>query len=323
MLNLLPSETQVLAAAHAQLAQVCQSCAEPLRTQLQAELAALAATPFSAFATLLPEWLHEILPLDPPRRQLLASAGLAAWWYGRAHDDLLDGAAVPTVLIGAQLALLYSVQSYAAAGALTQTGQMALQQAVLRSAAAYAHELASPAHDLAAIPDDALRRFTWAFGADRAAPFRVGVELYACAAGVDPAAAAVRAASAAIDALVMLRQIGDDLSDWTSDLRQGRLNPVSAQLLLRFRQATSLEHQQGIDVERLVGYQVADEPFWDECHTTYQQIVVQGQNALAAYGATRLAELLQQQAANGDRMFASLAAARSVARTFVDLRKTS
>jgi len=78
---------------------------------------------------------------------------------------------------------------------------------------------------------------------------------------------------------------------------------VSARLIGRLYETGRADG--GLDVERLAGYQLADEAFWAEIEQTTQGLSQQALDHLAPYGDCRLAGLIRRQMAQHAEQWAA------------------
>lgn len=291
-MHLLPDEASRYAAAVARLRAEVAALPAALREPATPALEALAAGEFSRIAALLPWWLAELAPLAGEVCADLARAGLYAWWHAQLLDDVLDGALGVAALPLAQHALAKALDGYAALGLLSGALWGELAARLSASAAAYAEELRARPVDPATMSDEQLAAWTPALLMDRAAPFGFAVvahlELVGAPAGDrrrDELAVAVRCLTGA-------RQLADDASDWLEDLRAGQLNWVSAGLIRDFR--ASAPAAEG-SLERLAGYELRAEPFWEEVERAYRALCGLALERLAPYGRCRLLALVEAQ----------------------------
>lgn len=274
-----------------------------LRELAGERLARLLEGEFSQIVALLPRWLSDLAPLDEERCDQLGCAGLYAWWYGQIIDDILDGAERPEALPAAQLALLRAIDAYRELGLLAGEPWGDLLARTDASAEAYAHELAPRPVDPAGVTDEQLACWTPELIIERASPagFVVTAQL---ALAAPPNAAALQAdLDGALRCLMGARQIADDASDWLADLKAGQLNYVSAGLIRHFRRHTAPAERGELTLERLAGYELGAEPYWEEVVRTYEELCDAAQARLAAYGPCRLRALIERQRAHDRAVF--------------------
>ncbi len=288
---------------------------EAIVSQLRAELAGqphalkalaapslerLVAGEFSRLAALLPWWLAELAPLDATNCAALARAGLWAWWHGQLLDELLDGELSPATLPLAQHAQARALDGYAALGLLCGPPWEDLAARLSRSAAAYAEEMGARPVDPATVSDERLAAWTPELLMDRAAPFGFAVTAHLHLAGVPTGDRRHADLSAAVRCLTGTRQIADDASDWSDDLRAGQLNWVAAGLISDFR--TRAPAAEG-NLERLAGYELRAEQHWEMVERTYARLAAQALARLEPYGPCRLSALIEAQRAHDAAVF--------------------
>lgn len=285
----------------ARLRAECAVLPIPLREPARSAFERLAASEFSQIAALLPWWLAELVPLDDARCAVLARAGIYAWWHAQLFDELLDAAAGLAALPLAQHALFRALDSYAALGLLAGAAWADLAGRLAASAAAYAEELRPRPVDPATVSDGTLAAWTPALLMDRAAPFGFAVTAQLCLAGVPDNDPRLVGLPAAVRALTGARQIADDASDWLDDLRAGQLNWVAAGLIRDFR--TTAPAAEG-SLERLAGYELRAERFWEEVERSYHALCDQALAGLTLNGPCRLGALVQAQRDHDSATFA-------------------
>lgn len=313
-----------------------------LRERCRADLAALLASDFSRLAALLPYQLADLLPVPEATCRRLGLATLALIWYANALDDLLDGAAPPPAMLGAQQALLLALTTCVELGLAATPAWADLMARALVSADAYAREVGGrgkadgrrqtakapgaqarlrQARPAALWPEPGEGHALWTpeLLMDRAAPLGFVAVAQADLAGL-PAESPLRAdLSAALRALTGARQIADDAADWIDDLRAGQLNFVSAALLERFRADTPPEQHAGLTLERLVGYQSHREAVWEQIAAEHAALCDRAEAHLRPYAPCRLSALVARQRETGAATFARLRAHRAGVRGMLGL----
>jgi hypothetical protein len=285
-----------------------------LRELAGGRLGGLLAGEFSQIVALLPRWLADLAPLDGERCDRLGRAGLYAWWYGQIVDDILDGGERPEALPVAQVALLRAIDAYRGLGLLAGDSWQDLLARADASAGAYACELAPRPVDPATVTDEHLARWTPLLIIERASPagFVVTAQL---ALAAPPRAAELRAdIDQALRCLTGARQIADDASDWLADLKAGQLNFVAAGLIRHFRRHTDPAEREELTLERLAGYELGVEPYWEELARTYEGLCETALARLAAYGPCRLRALIERQRAHDRAVFGRMRARREALR---------
>jgi hypothetical protein len=294
---LTPADQAEYEAIAAALRAVVASYPPALRALARPALDTLLAGEFSQIAALLPRWLADLAPAPAAAQRALGEAGLWLWWYAAALDDALDGNS-PAALLAGQQALLRALAIYRGLGLADTLAWVDLEARALSSADAYARELGARAPDLAALDSAALDAWTPELLMDRAAPFAFSATAMLALAGVaqtDPRHADI---AAALRLLAAARQVADDAGDWPDDLRDGRLNYVSAALIRRFLAANPSAGTTDLSLDRLAGYQLRDAPFWEELERTHAELCAAALHRLGPYGPCALAGLVRRQQAS-------------------------
>lgn len=281
-----------------------------LRALAAPRLDALLSGEFSQLAALLPRWLADLIPAPPSAQRALGEAGLWLWWYASALDDTLDGGP-PAALLAGQQALLRALAIYRGLGLDRGPAWADLEARALTSAEAYARELAARAPDLAALDPAALDAWTPELLMDRAAPFAFSAGALLALAGAPPDDPRHVDIAAALRLLTAARQIVDDAGDWSDDLRDGRLNYVSAALIRRFLATNPPAGQAELSLDRLAGYQLRDAPFWEEVERTHAELCAAALERLRPYGSCALAGLVHRQRASDNAHWERGRAARA------------
>jgi hypothetical protein len=309
-----PADQAAFERIAAQLSADVARLSPALRELAGGRLGGLVAGEFSQIVALLPRWLADLAPLDAERCDRLGRAGLYAWWYGQIVDDILDGGERPEALPVAQHALLRALDAYRELGLLAGEAWADLLARTDASAGAYARELAPRRVDPATVTDEHLALWTPALIIERASPagFVVTAQL---ALAAPPGAAALRAAlDQALRCLMGARQIADDASDWLGDLKAGQLNYVAAGLIRHFRRHTAPAEWGGLTLERLAGYELGAEPYWEELARSYEGLCATALARLAAYGPCRLCALVERQRAHDRAVFGRMGERRAALR---------
>ena len=271
--------------------------ADPLQTMARPFFDTMVQGEFSQVAALLPYWLADLLPVSPETVHRLGLAQLYFWWYYHIQDELLDHNAPSTALLSGHLALLKAVDIYESLG-LTRTPCWAdFQRLSLTCAETTARELQTRFTSLDELTPDRLAPFTIDFLINQVASFHFTTIAQLHLAGVSPNEALHHDVMTALRCFAAARQLGDDASDWVSDLQAGQLNYVSAHLIQRLYQRGLATNGNDLDTERLVGYQLTDEDFWAEIEETAQNLSQQALDHLAPYGDCRLRTIIQHQMA--------------------------
>lgn len=301
-MQLPPVEVTRYDAVVARLREETAALPRPLRESAEPSFERLSAGEFSQIAVLLPWWLAELAPLSDDHCAALARAGLYAWWHAQLLDDVLDGVQGLAALPLAQHALARALDGYAALGLLAGAPWRDLAARLGASAAAYAEELGARPVDPAAVSDQLLAAWTTDLLMDRAAPFGFAVAAHLHLAGAPADDPRRDDLPAAVRCLTGARQIADDTSDWAADLRAGQLNWVSAGLIRAFR-ANHAPAAEG-SLERLAGYELCAEHYWEEVERAYTALCDRAQAHLAPYGRCRLGALVEAQRDHDQASFA-------------------
>lgn len=272
-----------------------------LRELAAPSLAQLVTGEFSQIAALLPWWLAELAPLADESCVELGRAGLYAWWHAWLLDSIVDGADGTASLPLVQHALIKALDGYAALGLLAGLPWQDLAARLAASSAAYATEVQARPVNPARVGDDGLAPWTPELLMDRAGPFGFTGTAHLHLAGVPAGDRRWTDLPVAVRCLTGARQIADDASDWLDDLRGGQLNWVAAGLIKAFR-ATSPACEGSL--ERLAGYELRAEGFWDEVERAYDALCAEALERLAPYGPCRLKELVEAQGSHDRAIFA-------------------
>lgn len=276
----------------------------PLRDNALDSFAKLATYEFSRLVALLPFWLSDLVPVSPDIALQLGVANLYGWQYYSVQDDLLDGSAIVADLPSAQLALLKMVEIYRMLGVTEAPCWSEFQRFAAQSAAAHARELHAHFDRISGLTPDGLMQFTIAWIIERAAPFFFSTLAQLHLAGIAPEQPISRDLIAALHCFAAARQIGDDASDWLDDLRGGRINYVSAQLMSYLYANGKIKPGDELDLERLAGLQLHNEDFWSSIERTHRDLQQQALDHLAPYDSSRFSDLIEQHMARDAQMWA-------------------
>lgn len=262
----------------------------------------MVAGEFSQVVALLPYWLTDLLPVSDEICHQLGMAHLYGWWYYYVQDDLLDGDTPATTLLGGHLALIKMIEIYANLGLTASPCWQNFHQLAITSAATYALEINTHFSDLTELTPERLSHWNVDLIINRATPFYFNTVAQLFLAGIPADNPLHHDLIAALKAFTVTRQIGDDSSDWINDLKGGRLNYVSAQLMLRLYDLGSAgENGQDLDIERLAGYHLLDEPFWAQIEEVAQSQCHKALDLLQPYGDCQLQTLIQRQMDRNDK----------------------
>jgi hypothetical protein len=303
----------IIETLRAELAQL----AEPLPAYALPSFDALATGEFAQIAAALPTLINDLLPVRDPQLLGLGRAGLLAWWYGHLYDNLLDGEGTPATPVLTQLALTNALEAYHSLGLANTPAWPLLLKSMERSAAAHARELQSRFARLDQLTPAQLALWDHALLSERAAPFLFAVQAQAQLAGQPLAGPLVNAVIAALEQLVIARQIGDDAGDWIDDLKLGRLNYVAVRMIGHFQR-----ERPGVplDSDRLAGYQASAEGLWQALAAEHEAACAAALASLARCSPTSLASLITAQQARGAKVFSALAQSRVAIRGLLGVK---
>lgn len=288
-------------AAVAEVRRFAVALPDPLPQRCLPFLDQLFAGSFSRIVALLPHWLCALAPVAPATAHRLGVAQLCGWWFISAQDDLLDGAIAPVDLLGAQLALIHALELLRTLGLADQPCWPAFAALAATSAAGYAAEALAPADPATYTPELIARR---------GALFQFAALAQCDLAGLRPAAPLRADLLAALAQLSFARQLSDDAADWAVDLRNGRLNLVSAAFA---RDLPVADHT----AERLAGRQLLAEPIWADIEQQHADACATALEHLRPYAPNRLADLIAAEFAEGAVRWADLRAQRAAARALM------
>ena len=275
----------------------------PLQAIARSSFEALAQGEFSQVAALLPYWLSDLLPVPADIQRRLGLAQLYFWWYYYIQDELIDHQADPAALIIAHLALLKTVDIFDSLDVIHAPCWSDFRRLTQVCAEATALEVQVRFTTLAELTPDRVAHYTLDFVTERLAAFFFTTLAQLDLAAIPSTDPRRRDIPAALRCFAAARQLGDDASDWTTDLQAGQLNYVSARLIGRLYEIGRAAS--GLDVERLAGYQLADEAFWADIEQTTQGLSQQALDHLAPYGDCRLAGLIRRQMAQHAEQWAT------------------
>jgi hypothetical protein len=258
----------------------------------------LAPGEFTKVVALLPYWLLDLLPVSPDICHKLGVAHLYGWWYYAAQDELLDGAASPDVMLAAHLALLKMVEGYRILGVTGAPCWAEFEALARTSAESYMAEVQSRFTTLSEVTPGHLTPWSIEFIISRASPFYFNTLAHLHLAGIPATSPLHQVLPEAIAYFGAARQIGDDADDWLEDLKKGHLNYVSAQLMRRFGDERPAANDQALDLNRLAGYSLTDEAFWQTIEQTAQSLARQALAITAPFAPCRLQTLIEYQLAH-------------------------
>ena len=287
-----------------------------LQTLAEPMLPELAGGSFSRIVALLPYWLAGLLdPLEPaaatrPRSpsdeaETLGLANLLGWWSYLIQDELLDGELERPELLPPSTAL-----HAAAVRLLAQllTGDQVFWDAfeALSLTAAEAHfweqgwrsGLDGSVAAAATARCDDLDRL-----ADRSALLQLAVVAQLRLRGYDENHPRGRALTEMLRQYAIARQIGDDLGDWVDDLRNGRLNYVSARIVQRMVETGAVENGAELDVERMAGYFLYDDDLLASLQQAAMAACHRARTSIAPYGSQHLEALVDELARRLEHSF--------------------
>ncbi len=213
MLQLLPSEEAYWQSISAQL----MTLIEPLPPTLRQPLVQVLDNSIHRLLTLWPTWLSPLLPLPLSSRDRLALATLCGGWVAAIRDACLDG---ELTHLAAPLSRALWRRAWYLFGTLGIDLQ-SLLELEQRMVAAYRQELAARTATGCWQPAQ-LRLLTARWVCNRAAGWHAVQRAHLMLADVQPDHPLTLTLTHALDALILARQLGDDVSDLADDIRAGR-----------------------------------------------------------------------------------------------------
>ncbi|WP_028457044.1 hypothetical protein [Chloroflexus sp. Y-396-1] len=213
MLQLLPSEEDYWQSVSAQLITLI----EPLPPTLRQPLVQVLDNSIHRLLTLWPVWLSSLVPLPTSSRDRLALATLCGGWAAAIRDACLDG---ELTHLAAPMSRLLWRRAWHLFGTLAVDLRLllALEQ---RMVSAYRKELAARTVTGYWQPAQ-LRLLTARWVCDRAAGWHAVQRAHLILAGLRLDHPLALRLTNALDALILARQLGDDVSDLADDIRAGR-----------------------------------------------------------------------------------------------------
>ncbi len=277
-----------------------ETLAEPL-------LPELAGGDFSRIVALLPYWVAGLLdPLEPSdEAETLGLANLLGWWSYLIQDGLLDGELErPELLPLATAVHAAAVRLLARLLPGDQIFWDAFEALSLTAAEAHCWEQGWRFGSDGRVAAAAVARFDDLDRlADRSALLQLAVVVHLRLHGYDEDHPLGKALTEMLRHYAIARQIGDDLGDWVDDLRNGRLNYVSARIVLRMVETGTVKHGAELDVEHMAGYLLYD----DELLADIQQVALaacqQARSSIAPYGSQYLEALVDELAERLERNY--------------------
>jgi hypothetical protein len=264
MLQLLPSEEDYWQSVSAQL----MTLIEPLPPTLRQPLVQVLDNSIHRLLTLWPVWLSSLVPLPTSSRDRLALATLCGGWAAAIRDACLDG---ELTHLAAPLSRALWRRAWYMFGTLGIDLRLLLELEQ-RMVAAYRKELAARTATGCWQPAQ-LRLLTARWVCDRAAGWHAVQRAHLMLAGVLPDHPLTLTLTNALDALILARQLGDDVSDLADDVRAGRagwlIRLIAEEIWRAEGKATPIEEQ------RIVGRWLLD--------TTLRQKVVRFHATLCQY----------------------------------------
>ncbi len=246
---------------------------------------------YSRWAALLPTWLHDLIPLEDVERKELGSANLWLAWYAGLFDGILDGSIATQALPCAQQALLESLEAYRRLGLAGTPAWDDLMAYACGAANAYAQEVGTRFDSLADLQPKQLEVWTTTLLMQRAAPFSFSLHAQLHLHGASTSDRRYAPIHAALEHLIVARQMADDATDWVADLQRGHLNSVSARIIAAFWQ----QRPQRQEIEQVVGFEISAEEIWAELEAEQQGCYESAVAALETLGACRLTEIIHEQ----------------------------
>lgn len=286
-----------------------QALAEPF-------LPELARGSFSLIVALLPNWVADLLdrlePIPgtrPPspfdEAETLGLANLLGWWSYLIQDGLLDGDLERPELLTLAMALhAAAVRLLAQLLPGDQVFWDAFEALSLTAAEAHCWEQGwrsgldgrVAAAAMAGLDDpDRL--------ANRSALLQLAVVAQLRLRGYDQEHPLGRALTEMLRHYAIARQIGDDLGDWVDDLRNGRLNYVSARIVQHMVEAGAVENGAELDIERMAGYFLYDDELLASVHGVAMAACHQTRQSIAPYRSRYLEALVDELATRLKRSY--------------------
>ncbi len=213
MLQLLPSEEDYWQSVSAQLITLI----EPLPPTLRQPLIQVLDNSIHRLLTLWPVWLSSLVPLPTSSRDRLALATLCGGWAAAIRDACLDGELTHLAAPMSRLLWRRAWHLFATL-AVDLRLLLALEQ---RMVSAYRKELAARTVTGYWQPAQ-LRLLTARWVCDRAAGWHAVQRAHLILAGLRLDHPLALRLTNALDALILARQLGDDVSDLADDIRAGR-----------------------------------------------------------------------------------------------------
>ncbi len=213
MLQLLPSEEDYWQSVSAQLITLI----EPLPPTLRQPLVQVLDNSIHRLLTLWPVWLSSLVPLPTSSRDRLALATLCGGWAAAIRDACLDGELTHLAAPMSRLLWRRAWHLFATL-AVDLRLLLALEQ---RMVSAYRTELAARTVTGYWQPAQ-LRLLTARWVCDRAAGWHAVQRAHLILAGLRLDHPLALRLTNALDALILARQLGDDVSDLADDIRAGR-----------------------------------------------------------------------------------------------------
>ncbi len=244
--------------------------------------------------TLWPVWLSPLLPLTSSIIERLSLATLCGAWAAAIRDACLDGELTQAA---APLTRALWRRSWHLFGTLAVHCEL-LADLERRMVAAYRRELAARTHTGSWQPAQ-LQSLTAHCVCARAAGWHVVQRAHIMLAGLkldDPCAIAL---SAALDALILARQLRDDVHDLADDVRAGRASwgvRLIAEAIWRAEGGPAL-----IDTQRIAGRWLIDPALRQELASAHATLCQQAMHALMPYAAyiPRLIDLVMIESEAG------------------------
>jgi hypothetical protein len=296
MLQLLPSEEDYWQSVSAQL----MTLIEPLPPTLRQPLVQVLDSSIHRLLALWPGWLSPLLPLPTSSRDRLTLATLCGGWAAAIRDACLDG---ELTHLAAPMSRALWRRAWYMFGTLGIDRRLLLELEQ-RMVSAYRTELAARTVTGYWQPAQ-LRLLTARWVCDRAAGWHAVQRAHLILAGLRLDHPLALRLTNALDALILARQLGDDVSDLADDIRAGRaswfIRLIAETIWQREGDATPVEGQ------RLAGRWLLD--------TTLRQKVAHIHAMLIQY----VMRVLQPYAGCVPRLIEFVAAERDTSRMILDM----
>ncbi|MGQ9875851.1 MAG: hypothetical protein ACUVSL_11400 [Chloroflexus sp.] len=290
MLSLFPLEEAYWQRVYSRLV----ALSDPLPSVVRCPLNQVLDSEIHRIVTLWPIWLSPLLPLPSFIIERLSLATLCGAWAAAIRDACLDGELTQAA---APLARALWRRTWRLFGSLAVHYGLLLDLE-RRMVAAYRQELAVRTHTGSWQPPQ-LQSLTVHWVCARAAGWHVVQRAHIMLTGMKPDDPCAIALSAALDALILARQLRDDVHDLVDDVRTGRASwgvRLIAEAIWRAGGCPA-----PIDTQRIVGRWLIDPALRRELALIHAALCQQAMRALMPYAAhvPRLIDLVTMECEAG------------------------